>query len=218
MLPSVAELAQTLGPFATFAVALVDRSGLPILMGSMCVAVGAAGGHMVTTVALGTLGMTVGDLALFELGRRHGGRGSFQRRLLRPLKPLRATARAILRRFPELALLFGRYVAGAGILLPLFAGASGMRRSRGWLLLVTGAVLYAAPWGTASYLLGQSFVDAMDSLGPTIRWAALAGLLTAAAAFGILRVLRRARRAARHAHPHSPTRGDDDAHDEVSRP
>jgi len=198
-LPS--DLAHSLGPFAAFLVAVVDRSGLPLLVGTVCVAVGAAGGHLVPTVAFGTLGMIAGDLALYELGRRNGSR-AFARRFFRPLLPLRSTARAILRRHPYLALVFGRYVAGAGILLPLLAGSAGMRRGRTYAILIAASIAYVVPWGAGAFLLGQNFVSFMEHLGETLVWAALAGLVAAAGAFIVFRVKRRARRAARHAHRH----------------
>jgi membrane protein DedA with SNARE-associated domain len=190
------ELVSQLGPFAAFVVATFDRSGLPLITGSVCVAVGAAGGSLVATVALGTLGMIVGDLALFEIGRAGGPRSRVVGRILRPLRPLRATARAILKRYPYLSLAFGRYVAGAGILLPMLAGSAAMKRGRVYPILVVASIAYVVPWGTAAFYLGQSFVSVLEELGTRLAWLALAGLIAVAAGFAYFRIRRRARRAA----------------------
>lgn len=191
-------LAQSLGPLAAFVVATFDRSGLPLIVGSVCVAVGLAGGSPALTVSLGTLGMIAGDLALFEVGRYGGPRTRAGQRLLRPLRPLRATARAILRRHPSLSLMFGRYVAGAGILLPLLAGGFGMRRARAWALLAAGSALYVVPWGSLAFWLGHRFQPFVESVQSDIVWFALAGLLGVIAWFAYQRVRRRARKAARN--------------------
>lgn len=194
-LPTVQELAHTLGPFAAFVIATFDRSGLPLIVGSVCVAVGAAGGHLVPTVSCASAGMIVGDLVLYEVGRRGGPRSELLRRLLRPLLPLRATARALLRRYPVMALAFGRYVAGAGILLPLLAGAAKIERRRAWAVLILGSLAYVIPWGTAAFLLGQSFIETMQSMSSHIAWGAVAGLVIVIAVFAYIRVRRRARKA-----------------------
>jgi membrane protein DedA with SNARE-associated domain len=199
LVPNADQLVECLGPFAAFVVATFDRSGLPLILGTVCGAVGAAGGHIVPTVALGTLGMIAGDLALYELGRKTGSGGAFGRRLLRPLLPLRATARAFLRRRPGVSLAFGRYVAGAGILLPWLAGSTGMKRGRVYAILIGASIAYAVPWATGAFLLGQSFVASMDALGTTLGWVAVGALVLAAAAYADLRIRRRARKAAAHA-------------------
>jgi len=202
-LPTIQELAQTLGPFAAFVVATFDRSGLPLIVGSVCVAVSLAGGSPTWTVALGTLGMTIGDLTLYEVGRQGGARTGFAKRLLRPLKPLRSTARAILRKYPSGALMFGRYLAGAGILLPMLAGGFGMKRQRAYTLLTLGSLLYVIPWGTLAFYLGRRFEPAVRRLSGDMVWYALAGLLAVAVAIAYSRVKRNARKAAAHAQHHA---------------
>lgn len=198
MAADVAELVQRFGPFAAFGVAIVDRSGLPLLIGSVCVAIGAVGGSPTATLAFATAGMLAGDVGLFEIGRRAGATRALTRRVLRPLRPLRATARAIVLKYPYASLAFGRYVAGAGILLPMLAGSAGMGRVRAYLILAAGTLAYVIPWGALAFALGRGFEASMKSAGPLIGWAALAGLAMAAAAFIVFRVKRRARRAAAH--------------------
>lgn len=196
MLPSAQELVQTLGPIAAFVVATFDRSGLPIIVGSVCVAVGIANGSAPLTILLGTLGMITGDIFLYELGRRGGPHASFSRRLLKPLRPLQATARAILRKYPSAALIFGRYIAGAGIILPLLAGGFGVARKRSYSLLIFGSIIYVVPWGTLAFYLGRRFEPIVTQLQGDVVWFALAGLLGAAAWFAYQQVRRKARKAA----------------------
>lgn len=198
MVPSVEELTQALGPFAAFVVATFDRSGLPLIVGAVCVAVGIADGSQPATIALGTAGMIVGDLTLYEIGRQGGSRTAFARRFLRPLKPLRSTARAILRRYPTGSLVFGRYVAGAGILIPILAGGFGMARRRAYALLVLGSVLYVIPWGVLAFQLGRRFDPIVEEVVGNVVWFAVAGLVGAVAWLAYSRVQRQARKAQLH--------------------
>lgn len=190
------QLAEHLGPFAAFVVATFDRSGLPLIVGAVCVAVGLANGNATATVCLGTLGMIVGDLFLYELGRRGGTGSSFTKKWLRPLRPLRATARVILKKYPSLSLLFGRYVAGAGILLPILAGAFGMARRRSYTLLIIGSICYVVPWGTAAFYFGNRFRSSVEHIGDDILWFAVAGIVVVIAWFAYQRVRRKAKKAA----------------------
>jgi membrane protein DedA with SNARE-associated domain len=200
-MPFAVAIAQQLGPFAAFVVATFDRSGLPLLVGSVCVAVGIAGGNATLTVAFGTLGMILGDLALYEVGRYGGPRTRMGARLLAPLKPLRATARAIFRKYPTFAMLFGRYVAGAGILLPLLAGGFGLKRGRAYLLCIAGSILYVVPWGFLAFYIGDRFEPVVTKYAKDLLWFALAGLVLVVAWFTIARVRRRAKKATtRHHH------------------
>ncbi|MFN0206207.1 MAG: DedA family protein [Planctomycetota bacterium] len=196
MLPNAEELVRTLGPLAAFVVATFDRSGLPIILGSVCVAVGIVNGNQTLTILLGTLGMISGDLFLYELGRRGGTQASFSRRLLKPLRPLQATARAILRKFPSASLIFGRYVAGAGIILPLLCGGFGMSRKRSYPLLIFGSVIYVLPWGILAFYLGRRFEPIVNKFQAEAVWIALAGLFCVIAWFAFQQVRRKARKAA----------------------
>jgi membrane protein DedA with SNARE-associated domain len=99
--------------------------------------------------------------------------------------------------------MFGRYVAGAGILLPMLAGGFGMRRQRAYLLLTLGSVLYVIPWGWLAFYLGRRFEPAVRQLSGDLVWFALAGLLAVAAALAYGRVKRRARKAAAHHEHHA---------------
>ena len=201
--PDAQELARALGPFAAFVAATFDRSGLPLIVGSVCVAVGIAGGNPVLTISLGTLGMIAGDLALYEIGRRGGPRTAFMAKLLRPLKPLRATARAILRKRPGLSLVFGRYVAGAGILLPMLAGAFGLARRRAYTLLIAGSILYVVPWCAFAFILGRRFQPLMEELTHDLVWFAIAGIVGVVGWFAYQRVRRNAKKAAAHPQHHT---------------
>lgn len=196
MLPSIQELAQTVGPFAAFLVATFDRSGLPLIVGTVCVTVGIAQGSAPLTITLGTLGMITGDLVLYELGRRSGARMSFSKRLLSPLRPLKSSARAILRKYPSMSLIFGRYVAGAGIILPLLAGGFGMPRRRAFSLLIFGSIIYVVPWGILAFHLGKRFEPIVTKYSGETVWIALAALVGVVAWAAYQRVRRRARKAA----------------------
>jgi membrane protein DedA with SNARE-associated domain len=211
-LPSIQELAQTLGPLAAFVVATFDRSGFPLVVGSVCVTVGLAGGNHFLTIFLGTLGMISGDLFLYEMGRRGGARYGLSRRILRPLRPLQATARALLRKYPSASLLFGRYVAGAGIILPLLAGSFGRPRRKCYLLLIFGSAIYVVPWGSLAFFLGQKFEPVLVDLQKELVWFALAALVAVAGYFGYLHVRRKAKKAAAHPMHHlgrRPPKGHD---------
>ncbi|MBI3819317.1 MAG: hypothetical protein HY286_11540 [Planctomycetes bacterium] len=191
-----AELAEHLGPFAAFVAATFDRSGLPLVVGAVCTAVGLANGNAPLTLAFATAGMIAGDLFLYELGRRSGVAASFTKRLFRPLRPLRATARAILKKWPALSLLFGRYVAGAGILIPMLAGGYGIPRRRAYGLLIFGSTIYILPWCGLAFYLGNRFRDVVTRWEDKLVWFAIAGIVSFIMWFAYRRVRRKAQRAA----------------------
>lgn len=190
------QLAETLGPLAAFVVATFDRSGLPLIIGAVCVAVGLANGSATATVCLGTLGMISGDIVLYEIGRRSGNGSFFKKPWLRPLRPLRANARALLKRYPIVSLMFGRYVAGAGILLPILAGTFGLARRRAWALLTLGSILYVVPWGVAAFYFGNRFRSVVTTISDDVVWIAVLSLVVVIALFAYQRVKRKARKAA----------------------
>jgi membrane protein DedA with SNARE-associated domain len=95
-------------------------------------------------------------------------------------------------------LVFGRYVAGAGILLPMLAGAFGVARRRAYALLVAGSVAYVVPWGALAFYLGQRFQPLAERFSRELVLLAIAGILGVVVWFAYRRVRRNANKAALH--------------------
>jgi len=169
---------------AVFGLLLACGLGAPLSEDLILVATGAlvaqgvlpaAGG-----VAVALAGVLAGDLALFALGRRLGGRaldGRLGRRLLPPPKRARLTAR--LSRWGLLAVFGARFIAGARACTFFAAGTLGVPRRR----FVLTDTLAAAIWVPAMVLLSSAGASLLR--GPALHAVRTVALIALAGVLGV---------------------------------
>jgi membrane protein DedA with SNARE-associated domain len=115
----------------------------------------------IPTFLVTMIGVLLGDLMLFSLGRRLGFRYLYQGKNGKPLfKPKRVQrARAYFRKYGDKIVFFARFVVGFRGIVFFMAGAMKMKYSR-FLFLDAMAALVSVPlWIVLGYLLGQYFGD-----------------------------------------------------------
>ncbi|GEM_PF-623643 len=162
----------------TFFLLVLTGLGLPVpedvilLAAGAVVSWGRTGYYPIVGVAL--LGVLVGDLLLFLLGRRYGPR-FLKHRPFRYLASPRRTDRArdMLARRGAGAVFLGRFVAGVRFAVFFVAGASGMNTATFVLLDLTGAVISVPLAVLVGYVFGSNFEEALGVLR-AYRWQVLA--------------------------------------------
>ncbi len=120
----------------------------------------------IPTFLVTMVGVLLGDLMLFSLGRRLGFRYLYQGKNGKPLFKVKRVqrARAYFRKYGDKIVFFARFVVGFRGIVFFMAGAMKMKYSR-FLFLDAMAALVSVPvWIVLGYLLGQYFGDEITVL------------------------------------------------------
>ena len=115
-------------------------------------------------IAAGAVGAVVGDNTSYWVARR-AGLGVVRRhpRLERRVAPRLRGANQFFARHGAKAILFGRWIGWLRALLPFVAGLGEMRFGRFLLWSVIAGVSWAATIVSLGYVLGDLFVDALET-------------------------------------------------------
>jgi membrane protein DedA with SNARE-associated domain len=158
MSAQLAELIPTHGYWLAFVGALLEGETVLTLAG-----LAAHRGYLSfpLLVALGALGGFAGDQVGFLVGRQLGDRVAdrFPR-----LAPVMARARALVERYPHLAVVAVRFVYGMRIAGPIVIGTSRLHWATFAALNAAGALLWSACWVSAGYLAGSAIEAALGHL------------------------------------------------------
>ena len=138
------------GPWAVFAGLLVEGEVALLLAG---VAVQHGYLELLPTLLLGTAGGTCSDSVYYWLGRRFGARVLRSRPALRPL---RARAILLLRRYGHIMAFFTRFAFGMRIALPAAMGAARMHPRVFHLYNALGSLAFAVVYLSLGYGLGRA--------------------------------------------------------------
>lgn len=156
------------------------------------------------TLILGYVGVVVGDLSIFRLGRKLGPKVYTHKRLGKLLTPTRR--RWIERHFKKhgiLTVVIGRHTPGLRTPTFLIAGSSGMRTLPFLISDALSALLTTPLVVLLGYKLAENLTHARHELHRFELWGALALVVIALVAMVLWRVLRR-----RHARPgRAPAKG-----------
>ena len=183
------------GYFVIFFGVLLENAGVPV-PGETILLAGAVlsrFGHLsiVYVVLVATVAAVLGDNVGFLIGRR-GGRLLLERKgRLLGLTPERlAHFDGFFERHGAKTVFIARFVTGLRVVCAILAGASTMAWSHFLIFNATGAVAWAATFGTVGYLLGYSW-ETIE------RWIGHLGLvfLVIIAAGGVVAFLRSRNRA-----------------------
>lgn len=165
-------LVQNYGLLLVFASAFIEQLGLPIPSYPVLLVAGAlsfvGGDSLILIMAIGTLGVVMGDLVVYALGARFG------RRALSVVCKLSFARDDCVRRtedrfarFGPWALLFVKFLPGFALVLILLSGFTRLALPLFLLLDGVGAVVYVA----LPVILGAIFHGAIDSaLAAITRW------------------------------------------------
>jgi len=161
--------------------------------------------HLPLLTALSALGGFAGDQAYFELGRRYG-EGLLTR--FPHMRPVADRATALLAKRPIRAILAVRFLYGMRTAGPIAIGMSALPWRTFALYNALSALLWAACWIGAGYVLGSAVETMLGDLRRVEKWLfAVATLL----AIGVALWLRHHRRTKGGAllaprHPHGESR------------
>jgi membrane protein DedA with SNARE-associated domain len=131
----------------------------------------------VPTFLLATLGAALGDFVYYWLGRRYGGRLIRQWRFLRPL---RARATLVLRRWGGTTAFLTRFAYGLRIILPMSLGAARLRLVIFLAYNWAAAACFSALYLTLGYLFGAAVQEWLDRVRPYERWILLSVIVLGA--------------------------------------
>ncbi|MGI9181485.1 MAG: DedA family protein [Longimicrobiaceae bacterium] len=126
------------------------------------------------TLLLAAAGGALGDFFYFSLGRRYGPAAT---RKFRFLRPLRARATLLLRRWGRPTAFLTRFAYGLRIALPVTMGAARMRPAVFLPFNLLGALTFALVYLTLGYLFGEAMEELLGRVRPYERWIFL-GLIT----------------------------------------
>jgi membrane protein DedA with SNARE-associated domain/rhodanese-related sulfurtransferase len=174
----VSELLAEYGLWLLFAVVLAEQLGLPVPAMPLVMLAGArvADDPMYGVIALlvAVLASTLGDVAWYVAGRRHGHRvlKLLCRISLSPDTCVR-TSESIFTRYGLATLVIAKFVPGLSTLAPPLAGALGMRATSFMLFNTAGALL----WAGAALAIGLVF---HAQIGAVLDYLASLGTLAAA--------------------------------------
>jgi membrane protein DedA with SNARE-associated domain len=122
------------------------------------------------TFVLAVAGAALGDLFYYWLGRRYGARLIRQWRFLRPL---RARATLVLRRWGGATAFLTRFAYGLRIILPMSLGAARLRFAVFILYNWAAAICFSALYLTLGFLFGAAVQEWLDRVRPYERWIVL---------------------------------------------
>ncbi|MGE0237248.1 MAG: rhodanese-like domain-containing protein [Parvibaculaceae bacterium] len=189
------DLVQNYGLALVFLSAFIEQLGLPLPSYPVLVIAGAlshAGGDpLILIVAVGALGVVLGDLVVYAMGARYGGRAlSVVCKLSLARDNCVRRTQDKFARFGPWALLFVKFLPGFALVLILLSGVTRLAIPTFLLLDGIGAAAYVA----LPVVLGDVFRDAVDSaLDAITRWGELGTLLVIGilALYAILRLVDR---------------------------
>lgn len=133
----------------------------------------------VPTFLAAAAGGTAGDLAYYLLGRTFGGRLILAFPLLRPL---RARAVLLLRRWGRATAFLMRFAYGLRIILPVTIGAARFPFLVFLVFNLLGSLVFAALYLSLGYLFGETLEEFLGQVGRFDRWILL-GLVAVGALF-----------------------------------
>jgi membrane protein DedA with SNARE-associated domain len=137
----------------------------------------------VPTFVLAAAGGAFGDFVYFNIGRRYGPRAI---RRFPFLRPLRARAALILRRWGRLAAFLTRFAYGLRIALPMTMGAARFPIPVFLIFNLFGALTFAAVYLSLGFLFGHAIEDLLGRVRPFEKWILL-GLVATGAVFWAVR-------------------------------
>ncbi len=144
-------------------------------------------------IAIAVLAAVLGDSVGYEVGRTLGPRLRASRLGTR-IGPQRwATAEDFLERHGGKAVLLGRFTA---VLRALTPGVAGMTRMPYLRTFLPWNIAGGVAWGAGCVLLGYAFSASLTTIGRYLTWAPLVLIALLAAGYVLVRLRRRARRAA----------------------
>lgn len=129
-------------------------------------------------------GGTVGDCALFFIGRRYGS--TLLQRFHRHQHAI-SRAEHLIHRHPVLFVIGVRFMYGLRIVGPIIIGASQLSRRRFLLLNVCSAVLWGLTFVSLGYVAGQFITPWLHALEHHLRY--LVWLLLAVAGVTVVRIV-----------------------------
>jgi membrane protein DedA with SNARE-associated domain len=115
------------------------------------------------TYFVAVAGAVVGDFCYFLLGRRYGP-ALFRR--VRRLRPLRARATLLVRRWGHLAAFLTRFLYGLRVALPMTLGAVRLRPTTFLSYNVAGALAFAALYLALGFLFGEALREMLGRVAP----------------------------------------------------
>jgi membrane protein DedA with SNARE-associated domain/rhodanese-related sulfurtransferase len=181
----ILQLIKLYGPALLFGFCFLEAAGVPIPAALALLAGGAAAAQRVVrieTMALaGLLGLLLGDLLLYVLGRLTGWwlLGVLCRVSANPESCILSSARHFYKR-GRMTLLFAKFVPGLSALAAPLAGSMRMRVGEFMLLDAAGAALYVGVYLSLGYLAGdlvKAALPMVEAAGRVIEVVAGAGLV-----------------------------------------
>ena len=139
-------------------------------------------------IALGAAGSFIGDQIFFLIGRRFGG--VLLQRFPR-LKPSARRVNSVVLRFSRTSIIVVRFLYGLRTIGPVVIGMSSIPWHTFALFNAIGAVIWAACWVMAGYLLGNVAQLILGDLARVEKWLFVSVLLAAIAAVVVLHLRRR---------------------------
>jgi membrane protein DedA with SNARE-associated domain len=204
----IAQLVQSYGYYAVFALIALESLGIPLPGESALIAAALYAGtthhlNIAALAAVAAAAAVIGDNAGYWIGKT-GGRALAERygRYVRLTRTRLKVGRYLFARHGVKVVFFGRFVAVLRTYAAFLAGLSRMRWSRFLLANAAGGVVWVSFYAFGAYALGS----AASSIGSTITivgWA-VAGTLTAAMIVIGRRSLRRLEQRAEDAFPDHP--------------
>lgn len=155
---------ETLGLWAVLIGALLEGEAAFIAAGY---AVSQGYLPLAPTLAVATLGASLGDHFFFLVGRRWGGRVF---RGVPRLRPLRARAALLLRRWGRAASFAARFAYGLRAVVPLSMGASRYPLLLFFPFNLLGAVAFATLYLSLGYFFGEAVEDVLGRVRGSEHW------------------------------------------------
>lgn len=192
---------QSLALLIVFGVTLFDHAGTPnayvIAMAVAGSAEGSAEGlNPYAVFASGFLSVLLYENAVYWLGRYvRRTEGKARGRLTRYIQQSALHVNQWLQDGSFLWLMFGRFVAFAGLYVPFGAGHLGFKYGRFLAWTTAGSVLQMSAFGILAYQLGERFSDSIKKWG----WTGLAAAVVLMALWSLFKRLRRRRKRLRSA-------------------
>ncbi len=187
---------QTVALLIVFGVTLFDHAGTPNAYVIAMAFAPSEGLNPYALFAAGFLSVLLYENAVYWLGRYvRRTEGKARSRLTRYIQQSAQHVNKWLQDGSFLWLMFGRFVAFAGLYVPFGAGHTGFKYGRFLAWTTAGSVLQMSAFGILAYQLGRRFSDVIKKWG----WTGLAAAVVLMAVWSLLKRLRRRRKRRRSA-------------------